>query len=109
PHPTARRPRRSPMEKTRRSGFVPTPGALSGGGRRLTKLADFFQDDLVVGLLAQFVDGGVADNALLVDEEERALREPFLPQDAVFLGHLAMGIEIAEHRNARSTQGLHPG
>jgi hypothetical protein len=40
------------------------------------------------------MDINVADDAIAVDDEDRALRVPFLAQNAVFLGDLAMRPKI---------------
>lgn len=60
------------------------------------------------GFLRNVVDVDVADDSLLVDDEDRPFREAFFPLDAVFTRHLSQGAEIAQQRKRDAAQTFCP-
>jgi hypothetical protein len=55
----------------------------------------FIHEFVIVRLIIDIMDINVANDAVAVDDEDRALRVPFLAQNAVFLGDLAVRPKIA--------------
>src|SRR5579871_4780923 len=92
------------------TGCASAPAARSAASsrRRLLQTSEFFEELLFVGLLSEFVDVDVTDDAVLVDDEERTLGHPFGPQDAVCLGHRAVRIEVAQQRKRDSAERFGP-
>ena len=65
---------------------------------------------LIIGRLVVFVvDIDVADNPLLVDDEDGALGVAFGSQYAVVLGHRAVRPKVAQQRVVDAAQALCPG
>jgi hypothetical protein len=74
----------------------------------LTELRELLEQPLFVGLFADLVNVDVAEDALLVDDEERPFRHPFSSQDAVLFRHVAVRIEIREQRERDPADVLSP-
>jgi hypothetical protein len=60
-------------------------------------------------LLVDVVHIGVANEAVLVDDEQGALAVAFRTQDAVFLGGFSMWPKIAQQRVINAPQAVSPG
>jgi hypothetical protein len=50
----------------------------------------------------------VTDNASLVNDKEGTLRETFLTQDTIVLGHLAVWEKVAQERIGNASQAVGP-
>ena len=80
---------------------IPPPGRCHYPrlrGVRAVDLPKRFKQSILIRLLPQLMNIDVPNNAIFVDDEQRPLRHPFFPQDAVAFSHIAVGIEVAQQR-----------
>lgn len=63
---------------------------------RLVKLLELLEENFFVRLLAQLVNIDIADDAFLIDDEERTFGESTVTKDAVFFCGLTVRPEIRE-------------
>ena len=72
---------------------------MDGPPGELSELAQDVENLCVLGRLGNVVHVDIADDALLVDDDDGALADPLvLFPDAVFFGDFALGMEIGEKR-----------
>jgi hypothetical protein len=66
---------------------------------RLLQIAQNVEDLIVVGLLADVVDVDVADDSLLIDDDDRALADPrLLDPHAILLRDFSLRVKVCQER-----------
>ncbi len=67
-------------------------------------LLQFVNQNRILGLIADLMDVYVADNAFLVDDDNRTFREALSSKDVIFQRDRAVRPEIAQERIGNPTQ-----
>ena len=67
-------------------------------------LLQFFEENRILGLIADIVNVDVSQDAFLIDYEDRALGNAFLSKDVIFQCNHSVWPEIAQQRVGNSTQ-----
>ena len=75
---------------------------------RLTKLTKLLEEDFFVRLLAKLVNVDITDNALFVDDEQRAFGKTGLAQDAVFFCDVTVWPEVRKQGKRESANRFCP-
>jgi hypothetical protein len=82
---------------------------LQCGGDGRVAFGQLVEEHLVAGLFADIMHVNVAQNALGINDEDSAFREPVRAQNAVFLSGGAVGPKIAEQGIGDAAQAVGPG